>query len=38
MAKGKGRGPYLQTRARVRVSNGPNWAGLGWPKHEIGLR
>jgi hypothetical protein len=30
--------PIYRSSPRVRVLNGPNWAGLGWPKHEIGLR
>jgi hypothetical protein len=32
------RGAIYRRGTRVRVLNGPNWAGLGWPKHEIGLR
>jgi hypothetical protein len=32
------RGAIYRRGIRVRVLNGPNWAGLGWPKHEIGLR
>jgi hypothetical protein len=32
------RGAIYRRGARVRVLNGPNWAGLGWPKHANGLR
>jgi hypothetical protein len=31
------RGSIYRRSPRVRVSNGPNWAGLGWPKHANGL-
>jgi hypothetical protein len=29
------RGSIYRRSPRVRVSNGPNWAGLGWPKIRI---
>jgi len=32
------RGAIYRRGTRVRVLNGPNWAGLGWPKHANGLR